>query len=255
LVGPTGTAASGGARSAQTVRCPRLASTRQGKAADGRPADGRPADSSIAVRPRPPGLCETASSRSTPPSARVAWCPAIHQHGARGAAWPQRRRRGPGARPGAGLLPRPAPRLARHRGDRVQVVAPPRFSTGRFPQPDGTVLYELVTGHPDRQSREGSSVGGVAVAVVVGSIPVSPVRCGTRVARPAKLDAVRTLQRRHELGRRVRSLQPRPSTCRPEASMLYAMHAGAWRTKVNALIAFYLSNAPLRANAAKGVTG
>jgi hypothetical protein len=32
-------------------------------------------------------------------------------------------------------------------------------------------------------------------------------------------------------------------------------HAGAWRTKVNALIAFYLSNAPLRANAAKGVTG
>jgi hypothetical protein len=139
----------------------------------------------------------------------------------------------------------------------VQVVAPPRFSTGRFPQPDGTVLYELVTGHPDRQSRERSSLGGVAVAVVVRSIPVSPVRCGTWVARPAKLDAVRTLRRRHELGRRVRSLKPRPSTCRPEASVLYAMrrHAGAWRTKVNALIAFYLPNAPLRANAAKGVTG
>jgi hypothetical protein len=32
-------------------------------------------------------------------------------------------------------------------------------------------------------------------------------------------------------------------------------HAGARLTKVNALIAFYLSNAPLRANAAKGVTG
>jgi hypothetical protein len=29
----------------------------------------------------------------------------------------------------------------------------------------------------------------------------------------------------------------------------------AWLTKVDALIAFYLSNAPLRANAAKGVTG
>jgi hypothetical protein len=32
-------------------------------------------------------------------------------------------------------------------------------------------------------------------------------------------------------------------------------HAGAWHTKVNALIAFYLPNAPPRANAAKGVTG
>jgi hypothetical protein len=38
----------------------------------------------------------------------------------------------------------------------VQVVAPPCVSTGRFPQPDGTVLYELVTGHPDRWSRGGS---------------------------------------------------------------------------------------------------
>ena len=74
---------------------------------------------------------------------------------------------------------------------------------------------------------------------------------------PAKLDAVRTLRRRHELGRRVRSLKPRPSTCRPEASLLacHAQVCRAWLTKVNALIAFYLSNAPLRANAAKGVTG
>jgi len=31
----------------------------------------------------------------------------------------------------------------------VQVVAPPRFSTGRVPQPDGMVLYELVIGHPE----------------------------------------------------------------------------------------------------------
>ena len=29
----------------------------------------------------------------------------------------------------------------------------------------------------------------------------------------------------------------------------------AWLTKVNALVAFYLSNAPLRGNAGKGVTG
>jgi hypothetical protein len=161
--------------------------------------------------------------------------PPIHQHRerARGAAWPQRRRRGPGAWPGAGLLPRPASRLGRHRGDRGAGGRPrPRFSTGRFPQPDGTVLYELVTGHPDRRFRERSSLGGVAVAVVVGSIPVSPVRCGTWVARPAKLDAVRTLQRRHELGRRVRSLQPRPSTCRPEASMLVC-HAQACRGTAN----------------------
>jgi hypothetical protein len=35
----------------------------------------------------------------------------------------------------------------------------------------------------------------------------------------------------------------------------HAQACRAWLTKVYALIAFYLSNAPLRANAAKGVTG
>jgi hypothetical protein len=80
----------------------------------------------------------------------------------------------------------------------VLVVAPRWLLHPAVPQPAGSLVYELVTGHPDRQSRESSTLGGVTVAVVVRSIPVSPVRCGTWVARPVKLDAVRALQRRHE---------------------------------------------------------
>jgi hypothetical protein len=37
---------------------------------------------------------------------------------------------------------------------RVLVVAPAALLHPAVPQPDGTVLYELVTGHPDRASRE-----------------------------------------------------------------------------------------------------
>jgi hypothetical protein len=36
----------------------------------------------------------------------------------------------------------------------VLVVAPAALLHTAVPQPDGTVLYELVTGHPDRASRE-----------------------------------------------------------------------------------------------------
>jgi hypothetical protein len=101
------------------------------------------------------------------------------------------------------------------------------------PSRTGRSCSELVTGRPDRQSRERSSLGGVAVAVVVGSIPVSPVRCGTWVARPAKLDAVRTLRRRHELGRRVGSLQPRPATCRLSVASMLVCHVQACRSMAN----------------------
>jgi hypothetical protein len=37
---------------------------------------------------------------------------------------------------------------------RVLVVAPASLLHPAVPQPDGTLLYELVTGHPDRQSQE-----------------------------------------------------------------------------------------------------
>jgi hypothetical protein len=37
---------------------------------------------------------------------------------------------------------------------RVLVVAPAALLHPRVPQPDGTVLYELLTGHPDRAPRE-----------------------------------------------------------------------------------------------------
>jgi hypothetical protein len=36
----------------------------------------------------------------------------------------------------------------------VLVVAPAALLHPAVPQPDGTVLYELVTGHPDRAPRE-----------------------------------------------------------------------------------------------------
>src|SRR5215213_11589743 len=37
---------------------------------------------------------------------------------------------------------------------RVLVVAPAALRHPGIPQPDGTLLYELVTGHPDRQPQE-----------------------------------------------------------------------------------------------------
>jgi len=37
------------------------------------------------------------------------------------------------------------------RAGRVLVLAPAALRHPAVPQPDGTVLYELVTGHPDRQ--------------------------------------------------------------------------------------------------------
>jgi hypothetical protein len=36
----------------------------------------------------------------------------------------------------------------------VLVVAPAALLHPSVPQPDGAVLYELVTGHPDRAARE-----------------------------------------------------------------------------------------------------
>jgi hypothetical protein len=41
-----------------------------------------------------------------------------------------------------------------HHGAGVLVVAPAALLHHQVPQPDGTVLYELVTGHPDRAAHE-----------------------------------------------------------------------------------------------------
>jgi hypothetical protein len=46
---------------------------------------------------------------------------------------------------------------------RVLVVAPAALLHPCIPQPDGTVLYELVTGHPDRQPQELVFVADLAV--------------------------------------------------------------------------------------------
>jgi hypothetical protein len=60
------------------------------------------------------------------------------------------------SRPGAGLLPR---RLRLDLDDDAQAagvlaVAPAALLHPVVPQPDGTVLYELLTGHPDRAAHE-----------------------------------------------------------------------------------------------------
>ena len=51
------------------------------------------------------------------------------------------------------LLDQPLAELVPEPGS-VLVVAPAALLHGEVPQPDGQVLYELVTGHPDRAPRE-----------------------------------------------------------------------------------------------------
>jgi len=51
------------------------------------------------------------------------------------------------------LLEQPLAEIAPEPGC-VLVVAPAALLDGEVPQPDGQVLYELVTGHPDRALRE-----------------------------------------------------------------------------------------------------
>jgi hypothetical protein len=51
------------------------------------------------------------------------------------------------------LLEQPLAEIAPEPG-RVLVVAPAALLHEQVPQPDGQVLYELVTGHPDRAPRE-----------------------------------------------------------------------------------------------------
>jgi hypothetical protein len=51
------------------------------------------------------------------------------------------------------LLDQPLARLAPEPGS-VLVVAPAALLHQQIPQPDGQVLYDLVTGHPDRAPRD-----------------------------------------------------------------------------------------------------
>jgi hypothetical protein len=51
------------------------------------------------------------------------------------------------------LLDQPLAELAPEPG-RVLVVAPAALLAEQVPQPDGQVLYELLTGHPDRAARD-----------------------------------------------------------------------------------------------------
>jgi hypothetical protein len=59
----------------------------------------------------------------------------------------------------------------------VLVVAPADLLHPVVPQPDGTVLYELVTGHPDRTSQELAFLADLAVELRAGR-PTPGARSG-----------------------------------------------------------------------------
>ena len=63
------------------------------------------------------------------------------------------------------------------------------------------------------RARDGQLVSGMAVTLVVRSIPTVPVRCGRRVARPARTNPARTCRRRSPA-----CVQGRAGPGRPSAS-------------------------------------
>jgi hypothetical protein len=74
-----------------------------------------------------------------------------------GPARPERARRDPGARPDHRLLPRPAPAPGPAGGTEagtVLIVGPAAVLHPRVPQPAGSLVYELLTGHPEREPGE-----------------------------------------------------------------------------------------------------
>jgi hypothetical protein len=94
---------------------------------------------------------------STSRSGRVAWCPIVHEQEQGSLAQLGLNAHGevlePGRVPdcylGLRLDPAGPPAPAG-----VLVVAPAAMLHPVVPQPAGTVLYELVTGHPDREAHE-----------------------------------------------------------------------------------------------------
>jgi hypothetical protein len=115
-----------------------------------------------ATRRRPYGLCmprpaewpgQYAGASDNSPGREGAGGPA----GA--AAWPQQLRRGADPRRGRRLLLGPAgrPALGRHPAPAqgtLLVVGPAALLHPKVRQPDGRAVYDLLTGHPARESRE-----------------------------------------------------------------------------------------------------
>jgi hypothetical protein len=74
-----------------------------------------------------------------------------------GPAWPERARGGPGAWPGRRLylgLLLPPGLAGEFEAGTVLVVAPAALLHPRVPQPAGSLVYELLTGHPEREAGE-----------------------------------------------------------------------------------------------------
>jgi hypothetical protein len=103
---------------------------------------------------------------------------------------------------------------------RVLVVAPTSLLHPCIPQPDGTLLYELVTGHPDRQPQE-----LVFVADLTTELCAWPTDTWTKldVDPQAAADAVIAAWRRGDLkGLRLGGLTPEEALALERPAMTYA---------------------------------
>jgi hypothetical protein len=68
----------------------------------------------------------------------------------------------------------------------VLVVAPAALLHPTVPQPDGTLLYELVSGHPDRQPRELVFPGDWPASCAPGRVAPGPRSASTRRRPPGR---------------------------------------------------------------------
>src|SRR6266498_444633 len=66
------------------------------------------------------------------------------------------------------------------------VVGPSTLLDERVCQPDGRVVYDLLTGHPGRTSRELVFMADLAVECAPGRTPTSPPKASTSTGSPRR---------------------------------------------------------------------
>jgi hypothetical protein len=77
----------------------------------------------------------------------------------------------------------------RNQAPGVLVVSPAGLLHPAVPRPDGTLLYELVTGHPDRQPGELVFQADLTVELRAWPMAAGPGWASTRRRRPAQSSA------------------------------------------------------------------